>query len=128
MYIDIDFYYGTYQGEVTDVVAFPKLNAQATLTVDRYTFGRITDLEDLRVKFAICELIDLYDLYGRKKLKFDNTEARVSSETTGSHTVTFKYEDEIQKPADLGDWLKRSEYEIVVKYLIGSGLMYRGIP
>ena len=128
MYIDAEFYYNMYNGEATDGVGFPRYNALATMAVDRYTFNRITDLEDLRVKYAVCELIDLYILHEQKKLKANSAEARVSEETTGSHTVTFKYEDEIQKPADLGDWLKRSEYEIVAKYLIGSGLMYRGIP
>ena len=126
MYIDAEFYYNMYNGEATDGFGFPRYNDLATMAVDRYTFNRITDLEDLRVKYAVCELIDLYILHEQKKLKANSAEARVSEETTGSHTVKFKYEDE--KPGNLGDWLKRSEYDIVSRYLMSSGLMYRGFP
>lgn len=129
MIIDEQYYINTYKGRVSDVDALTKYIYQAEATVDYFTFGRLKNLTEVptSAKLAVCELIDLYDNYESKRLKMDSTEARISSETVGSHSVSFKYNDEIFKFGDIDTWKKKSEYEIVSKYLMTSGLMYRGV-
>ncbi|MFL8951101.1 head-tail connector protein [Helcococcus kunzii] len=128
MYVDFKFYKNEYGGKVTEN-DFNILNIKAQAKVDYFTFNRIPKLEMLpqKVKFAVCEVIDTIhnDLLELEEKSSKNR--RITSETTGSHSVSFKYGDEINK-SDSKKTLENKIYEIVVTYLMNEqNLMYRGV-
>lgn len=129
MLVDFTFYKDTFYGKIVDEATFSKLLIQAEATLNYYTFGRLNELTESpsEAKFAACELIDLYHDYDAKKANMESTVGRIASETVGSHSVAFKYADEIFKVSDPEAVMKKSEYEIVCKYLMPTGLLYRGV-
>lgn len=125
MYIDYTFYKDSYGGVITEL-EFTLLNVKAQAKVDYFTFNRIPKLYPLpeTVKYCVCEVIDcIHEHYVTKEAE----DKRISSETVGSHSVTYKYGDEINKAYK--KTLDQKIYEICATYLMnGQDLMYRGMP
>ncbi|EHR33444.1 hypothetical protein HMPREF9709_01192 [Helcococcus kunzii ATCC 51366] len=129
MYIDYSFYSGEYGGTVTEQ-KFNKLNIQAQSKVDYFTFGRIKYLETIpdTVKFAVCEVIDTLDEYYIELSNKSSASRRIASETIGSHSVSFKYGDEITTSKNKDKTIDDRVYEVVSTYLMNEqNLMYRGV-
>ena len=130
MYIDYTFYKDTYGGSALEA-EFPKLNIQAQAKVDYFTFGRIKNLNTIpeNVKYCVCEVIDLVSDQNILKVKSNASDKRISSETVGSHSVSYKYGDEVYKSNVLNnEELNRKVYEICATYLMNEqNLMYRGL-
>lgn len=128
MFIDFKFYKDTYGGSVSEF-EFPSLNIKAQAKVNYFTFGRIQNLYPIpeSVKFAICETIDAIHEDIVRNEKLNSNEKRIASETVGSHSVSFKYNDEIHK-ISTSKGLDDKIYEICCTYLSNEqNLMYRGI-
>ncbi|WP_282926893.1 hypothetical protein [Helcococcus kunzii] len=129
MYIDYEFYSGEYGGKVIED-KFKKLNIQAQSKVDYFTFGRIKFLKTIpdTVKFAVCEVIDTLDEYYIELSNKSSTSRRIASETIGSHSVSFKYGDEITTSNGKDKTIDDRVYEVVATYLMNEqNIMYRGV-
>lgn len=130
MYLDYTFYKSVYGGTVSET-EFPKLNIQAQAKVDYFTFGRIKKLNTIseNLKYCVCEVIDLVNAQNVIKAKSTVSDKRIYSETVGSHSVSYKYGDEVYKSKALTDEeLNEKIYEICVTYLMSEqNLMYRGL-
>lgn len=130
MYIDYTFYNSIYGGSVSET-EFPKLNIQAQAKIDYFTFGRIKKLDTIpeNVKYCVCEVIDLLNGQNILEAKTNTADKRIASETVGSHSVSYKYGDEIYKSTVLSDEeLNKKVYEICATYLMNEqNLMYRGL-
>lgn len=130
MYIDYTFYKNEYGGTVLET-EFTKLNIQAQAKVDYFTFNRIPKLSEvpLNVKFAVCEVIDFINEQTHAKDTFNASDRRIASETIGSHSVSYKYGDEINKSKVATEEEQNKKiYGIVATYLMNEqNLMYRGV-
>lgn len=130
MYVDYSFYNATYGGTVLES-DFTKLNNQAQSKVDYFTFGRISKLLSLpkSVQFAVCEIIDYLNQQGKYNSSTSVNDRRIASETIGSHSVSYKYGDEINKAKSLTEQdHNKNIYEICATYLMNEqNLMYRGV-
>lgn len=130
MYIDYTFYKNEYGGSVLET-EFTKLNIQAQSKVDYFTFGRIPELTEvpLNAKFAVCEVIDFISEQTHVKVTFNASDRRIASETVGSHSVSYKYGDEINKSkVAVEEDQNKKIYEIIATYLMNEqNLMYRGV-
>ncbi len=129
MYIDYAFYKNVYGGTVSEA-EFPKLNIQAQSKVDYYTFGRIKHLEIIpdSVKFAVCEVIDVINKGLLELEEKSSTNRRIASESIGSHSVSFKYGDEVSTSKDKDKTIDDRIYEVVATYLMNEqNLLYRGV-
>lgn len=120
MYITYDEY-KAYGGKSVPE-AFPRLESIARATVDYYTFRRI-DKVTQTIKDCMLELITFQE----KAEKISSGESSVvKSETVGDHTVSYASSTEVLGLQESGKSKKDAEYEIVAKYLMNTGLMYRG--
>lgn len=125
MYITHDYYKAN--GGVIPLEAFAKYERQARATIDYYTFNRVETPVPEKVKECMLELIDFQEAV--EKAAEEGSKV-VKSETVGNHTVT--YADGvgllgIQTGANTGKSKAGLEYDIVAKYLMNTGLMYRGV-
>lgn len=130
MYVDYAFYKNSYIGTVLED-EFTKLNIQAQSKVDYFTFGRIPKLVEVpqNAKFAVCEIIDCLNEQIQAKAINGSSDKRIASETVGSHSVSYRYGDEINKSKVLTEEdINKKIYEIVATYLMNEqNLMYRGV-
>lgn len=109
-------------GEVP-LEAFPKYERMARAAVDYYTFGRIKEPTNA-VKDCMSALID----FGKAVDDATESEGKaVSSETVGSHTVSYFSGLAALGITESGKSKKQLEYEIVAQHLMNTGLMYRGV-
>ena len=112
---------------------FAGLERQARRFVDYCTFNRIDEdrlslsvVDD--IKDAVCALM-AYSFTEAQDKADQMADRRVSSETVGGHTVSYKYGDEIaNRYRQAYEKDGQSElYKIVKVYLGHTGLMYRGV-
>lgn len=125
MYITHD-YYKANGGEIPPE-AFTKYERQARATIDYYTFSQIVEPVPEKVKECMLELIEFQEAV--EKAAEEGSKV-IKSETVGNHTVS--YADGfgllgIQTGANTGKSKTGLEYDIVAKYLMNTGLMYRGV-
>ena len=113
-YVDEAFYKDEYFGFKVPSNQFPYYSNRATEMVDSIISGDHLEGDDITidVKKCTCAVMDI--VYG-----FDN-EKELSSETVGSYKRSFK-DDGIKQSND------QKVYNVVMKYLSKTGLMYRGV-
>lgn len=125
-YLSYDFYKKESGGDLS-AEEFPRYEREARAIIDYYTFGRIAEPLPEKVRDCMLELI---------RFKRDISKATsegsgvVVSETVGDHTLHFADGLNLlglQTGAKTGKTQSELEYEIVVKYLMNTGLMYRGV-
>lgn len=114
VYVSYEFYRDEYGGKLVAPEQFSNLENIASATVDFYTFNRITEVDD-KIRFAVCELVDY--LYGLAQ----TGGKEVASEKVSTHSIT--YATNTQEGIDP---VKKKQRDIVAKYLLHTGLMYRG--
>ncbi len=124
-YLSYDFYKRESGGDIS-AEEFPMYEREARAIIDYYTFGRIVEPLPDKVLDCMLELI---------KFKRDVSKATtdgsgvIKSETVGDHTIHFADGADLlglQTGANTGKTQSELEYEIVAKYLMNTGLMYRG--
>lgn len=106
MYVDYSFYTSQYGGTLPPAV-FSRLEIQASQTVNYYTFNRIGEPDD-QIRYCVCELVEYLS-------SIEN--GIITSESVGKHSMSYK----IEKSKDA------MAKDIVIKWLLGTGLMYRGL-
>lgn len=92
---------------------------QASQVIDQYTFGRLTDTEDIpeAVQMCCCELAEA----GFQREKQQNATGGKTSERIGTYSVTFGTAQETASAAF------SEQRSIIMKWLGNTGLCYRGV-
>lgn len=85
-YITYDFYTSEYGGAMPENL-FKKQAVRASRYIDRITFDRVKDLEDIpeSVKYACCEMTDALQVYDDAKVDGKD----VQSVSNAGYSVTF---------------------------------------
>ena len=125
--VDYDYYSDTYEGSSIPESSFNQMTIAASAYVNKHTFNRIDNsILDDNIKNCTCEIIEL--LYSQiiKKDKIENDKI-VASETVGPHSKSYVNNASIIEKNILSDTeLDNKCYKICYKYLVSTGLMYRG--
>lgn len=120
-YADEAFYQNNYLLGKKPVIraGFDYYARQASQMIDRYTFGRLKEREEMLevVRLCCCELAEAE--YRREKLQRET--AGKTSEKVGTYSVSFSSASEAMQAAD------REQRGIVMKWLADTGLCYRGV-
>lgn len=126
-YISYDFYKKESVGGDISAEKFPIYEKKARAAIDYYTFGRIAEPIPEKVRECMLELI----MFQRNVEKAaEEGSGVVLSETVGDHTVHFADGAGLlglKTGSNTGKTQSELEYEIIAKYLMSSGLMYRGV-
>lgn len=128
MYADFDYYWDQYHGTTVDEYNWPKLAEIASDFIDYMTWGKAKDNAELdAVKKCCCALVEQYDtINATKKAAAAKVTADgiIASETVGSHSRSFRNGAEgAQAVAEL----EKELGNIVRRYLLPTGLLYRGV-
>ena len=121
MVADYSFYTGEYYGKLLSSEEFPEYATRADAWLSELTFGRYSspDLSESQlqaVKMAECAVADLW--YQLQTEQASNP--AISKETVGSHSVTYRTGTEAAS-----GWAAKI-YETAARYLLTTGLLYRG--
>ena len=121
MVSDFNFYQTEYLGKLLSSEEFPEYATRADAWLSELTFGRYSspDLSESQlqaVKMAECAVADLW--YQLQTEQASNP--AISKETVGSHSVTYRTGTEAAS-----SWAARI-YDTAAKYLLTTGLLYRG--
>ena len=120
IYADENFYMETFLSGRKPVIrtGFTYYAREASRVIDRYTFDRLARVTEVPedVGMCCCELAE--QCFRTEKQK---KEAGKTSEKVGTYSVTFASEADVIRN-DMNE--KRN---IVMKWLSGTGLCYRGI-
>ena len=135
MYVDYNYYKNVFGGSLVTSSDFNKYELQARLTMDGYTLKKDMTVQLLdthhkdAIKTAMCELIDnikeLESLHDKAVIGSQMHVAGIASETVKDHTVTSVSSKD--NPLDTYNQLvKSTSIAIMRKYLLPTGLLYRG--
>ena len=121
MVADYSFYTGEYFGKLLSLEEFPEYATRADawlseLTFDRYASPDLSESQLHAVKMAECAVADLWFQYQTEAA----SNPAISKETVGSHSVTYRTGTEAAS-----GWAARI-YETAARYLLTTGLLYRG--
>ncbi len=116
-----EFYTGEYYGKFLTSEEIPEYATRADawlseLTFDRYASPDLSESQLKAVKMAECAVADLW--YQLQTEQASNP--AISKETVGSHSVTYRTGTEAAS-----GWAARI-YETAARYLLTTGLLYRG--
>ena len=121
IYVDEDFYKDKYLLGRKPVISagFPFYARQASQMIDRYTFGRLTNVADIpeEVRLCCCELAEA----GCRQEKAEKESSGKTSEKIGTYSVSFGSAQEQD------DAKTRREHQIIMKWLEHTGLCYQGV-
>lgn len=125
--VDYDFYIDNYEGSSIPESSFKNMSIKASAYVNKNTYNRIKESNiDDNIKNCTCEIADLLYSQDIKKLKIEDIKM-VASETVGKHSKTYVNNSNLIDKQILSDSeLETSCYKICYKYLVSTGLMYRG--
>ena len=121
MVADYSFYTGEYFGKLLSAEEFPEYATRADawlseLTFDRYTSPDLSESQLHAVKMAECAVADLWYQLQAEPV----SDPSISKETVGSHSVTYRTE------AEAASGLAARIYDTAARYLMTTGLLYRG--
>lgn len=114
-YADYKYYTDTYKGVVLDTASFERYARNATVYIKMLTFNRVDDsnIPD-EVKMCCCEVAE-------KNYEADKSRhVGISSEKVGDYSVTY------ENNANIDMKLAKDCNEIIQKWLLMTGLLYRG--
>ncbi len=116
MYATFEDYTKDFFGDIILEESFSKYEYKARLELDRFTFGRLKGLQEIptEAKQCVCEIAEY--LYSEAQ----KTHSGISSESTDGYSVTYQKEKSSSA-------INRELYQIAVKHLATTGLLYRGI-
>lgn len=126
-YAEYEFYKNEYGGTIPEA-AFNKYNVKASNEVDKWTYGRMSNVEDMdaiktKLQYCVCEIADvLYnvDSYNTASGITDGGKGIVKSVSAGSESVTYGATESIYAAMSL-DNAKKDAYmrSIVINWLSG---------
>lgn len=126
-------YKSEYEGIIIPKESFNSFAMKASSKVNYFTFNRI-DIENIeddilvKVIFATCEVAELLYEQNQLRQKLYDDKSTIASETVGPRSVTYVNKSNLQSQRILNDEeLDNTSYNICLKYLSRTGLMYRGI-
>lgn len=126
-YTDYAFYINTYKGDMPDD-DFDRLIIRASYEVRRNIFNRdITGYED-EVQMATCSIVDILLKIEtlEKKIETMISENRVKTESVGDYSRTFESDDIKDIETQISNQKEKIKEELR-KYLLDTGLLYRGV-
>ena len=121
MVADYAFYTGEYYGKLLSSEEFPEYATRADawlseLTFNRYCSPDLSESQLQAVKMSECAVAELcYELQAEPV-----SDPSISKETVGSHSVTYRTE------AEAAAGLAARIYDTAARYLMTTGLLYRG--
>ena len=116
-----DFYQTEYFGKLLSAEEFPEYATRADawlseLTFNRYCSPDLSESQLQAVKMSECAVAELcYELQAEPV-----SDPSISKETVGSHSVTYRTE------AEAAAGLAARVYDTAARYLMTTGLLYRG--
>ena len=116
-----EFYIGEYYGKLLSAEEFPEYATKADawlseLTFDRYASPDLSESQLHAVKMSECAVAEIcYELQAEPV-----SDPSISKETVGSHSVTYRTE------AEAASGLAARIYDAAARYLMTTGLLYRG--
>ena len=116
-----DFYQTEYFGKLLTSEEFPEYATRADawlseLTFDRYASPDLSESQIQAVKMSECAVAEIcYELQAEPV-----SDPSISKETVGSHSVTYRTE------AEAASGLVARIYDAAARYLMTTGLLYRG--
>ncbi len=126
--IDYEYYSKNYGGSSIPESSFQKKAIEASSKVNYYTFNRINEMIiDDNIRNAACEIADFIYSQDILKQKIISDDKLKASETVGPHSVTYVNNKTYQEKSILtSDEIDYECYKICYRYLVNTGLMYRG--
>ena len=109
MYADYAYYTGTYKGVKIPEDGFTPLALRASNYIDRATFGRVAEADDL-IKQSMCALAECLFEHEAKD--------GIESEKVGEESVTY---------ANGSNNISRRMYEVLRDYLSNTDLLQKGV-
>ena len=128
--VNYDYYISeNYGGSSIPESSFQKKVIEASSKINYYTSNRINEnILDNNIKNTACEIAEL--LYSQEKLKESvlSSDTKIkASETVGPHSVNYINKTSYQEKKILSnEELEYQCYQICLKHLALTGLMYRG--
>lgn len=137
MYVNYEYYKDVYKGSLVDKDSFGIYELKARMILDNYTLkpkkqiekaneGRFSD----NIKLAMCELIDSIKNYETLLETAKKGQLRqitgLASETVKDHTITIA-KGAKDSVTELEELTKNNQIEIMRKYLLVTGLLFRGL-
>ncbi|MGM9879490.1 MAG: hypothetical protein ACI31R_05680 [Bacilli bacterium] len=127
--VDYEYYSKIYGGSSIPESSFKKEVIDASSKINYYTSNRINkDILDDNIKNTTCEIAEL--IYSQNQLKekvLSSEQKEKASETVGPHSVTYINKTSYQEKKILSaEELEYQCYQICLKHLALTGLMYRG--
>lgn len=121
--VDYSFYTDIYRGKsISDPLDFDRMLFKALSLIRQHTFNRVDYVEDdlilNSISLALCELVEL-----ENDLKSLQSSGNIRSETMAKESFTYF---EGNSSGVISDF-RSSQYEIIYRHLINTGLMYRGV-
>lgn len=107
-------YYKEFYGVTIPINSFSRFEMRAEIILNNYTFKRLKKLSKVNdeVKLCLCEMADY--------LYRNEIQTSIVSESTDGYSVTYeKSKTRLEQETDI--------YAIVLRYLQGSPLLYRGV-
>lgn len=118
MYADYSFYTTEFNGSLIPEQDFTYRASKASEYINNVTFDRITpellesdEAAALKIKSCCCALAE-------SDYRFDQNSDK-SSEKIGNYSVTYNNKPDSERKSD--------RWEVVDRYLGGTGLLYRGV-
>ena len=107
-------------GGTLNETPFNILELEAQKNVDKYTFGRLQNLEEQipEVKICIFKLMELIDTYS----SYENQDKAISSESTDGYSVSYNQATENVSKA------KISEIKAIIKTYLAECKLPDGTP
>lgn len=131
-YINEDYYYSTYKGDLIPQIDFEKYAIKASNKVRNRILNRDISLFETEVKNATCSVADiLYNQYlnlERLKNIANGTEKVISSEKVGdySRNISNVSIDDLKKLSS-NEYIDSLINEEIEDYLLSTGLLYCGV-
>lgn len=120
IYANLDFYTKEYlcgKAMVIDSTAFNFYAREASAVIKKHTFDRVTEPVPEEVQLCCCELAE--KIYVRDKQR--NANGGVSSESVGGWSKSYESSEAQEKQ------FNTEVKNIISKWLLSTGLLYRGI-
>lgn len=114
VYADYDYYKNDFHGKNIEAEEFDRLAIKASAFLDVITFNRIEQTQPLAdpVKKAMCAVAEMQQIY-------DAGTGGIVSESVGKESVTYANAE--------NKTIEKESYGAAYPFLIGTGLLYRGV-
>lgn len=117
-YADYQFYISHYQDKV-DEYTFQRLSISASQYIRSITFGKSDTYEGDELKYACCDVVNLYYQLAQNEGK------EIVSETNDGYSVTYVAEGKTGETTE--QRVRRKAYQIIKTWLLPTGILNRKV-